>query len=52
VDPPTDAEAFASVLDRVLAGENVLDNEKAVALLDRCSMDAFRQRVVEFFKTL
>ena len=39
-------------LDRVLAGENVLDNEKAAALLDRCSMEAFRQRVVEFFKSL
>lgn len=52
VDPPTDAEAYACVLDRVLAGENVLDNEKAAALLDRCSMEAFRQRVVEFFKSL
>lgn len=52
VDPPTDAEAYACVLDRVLAGENVLDNEKAAVLLNRCSMDAFRQRVVEFFKSL
>jgi glycosyltransferase involved in cell wall biosynthesis len=52
VDPPTDAEAYACALDRVLAGENVLDNEKAAALLDRCSMEAFRQRVVEFFKSL
>ena len=52
VDQPTDAEAYARVLDRVLAGENVLDEKKAADLLDRCSIDAFRQRVVDFFKTL
>ena len=48
IDPPTDAEAYARVLDRVLAGENVVDNEKAAALLDRCSMKSFRKRVLEF----
>ena len=52
IDPPTDAEAYARVLDRVLAGENVLDNEKAAALLDHCSMKSFSQRVLTFFSTL
>ena len=52
IDPPTDAEAYAKVLDRVLAGENVVDNEKAAALLDRCSMKSFSQRVTTFFSTL
>ena len=48
IDPPTDAEAYARVLDRVLAGENVVDNEKAAALLDHCSMKSFRERVLAF----
>ena len=52
IDPPTDAEAYARVLDRVLAGENVLDNEKAAALLDHCSMKSFSQRVLTFLSTL
>ena len=52
IDPPTDAEAYAKVLDRVLAGETVLDNEKAAALLDHCSMKSFSQRVITFFSTL
>lgn len=52
IDPPTDAEAYARVLDRVLAGENVLDNEKAAALLDHCSMKSFSLRVLTFFSTL
>ena len=52
IDPPTDAEAYARVLDRVLAGESVLDNEKAAALLDHCSMKSFSQRVLTFFSTL
>ena len=52
IDPPTDAEAYAKVLDRVLAGENVVDNEKAAALLDRCSMKSFSRRVTTFFSTL
>jgi glycosyltransferase involved in cell wall biosynthesis len=52
IDPPTDAEAYAKVLDRVLAGENIVDNEKAAALLDRCSMKSFSQRVTTFFSTL
>ena len=52
IDPPTDAEAYARVLDRVLAGETVLDNKKAAALLDHCSMKSFSQRVITFFSTL
>ena len=52
IDPPTDAEAYAKVLDRVLAGENIVDNEKAAALLDRCSMKSFSRRVTTFFSTL
>ncbi len=52
IEPPTDARAYARVLDRVLAGESVVDEKKAAALLERCSMDAFRKRVVGFLKTL
>ena len=52
IDPPTDAEAYARVLDRVLAGENVLDNEKAAVLLDHCSMNSFSKRVLDFLEGL
>ena len=52
IDSPTDAEAYVRVIDRVLAGENVIDNEKTAALLDRCSMKSFSQRVLTFFSTL
>ena len=48
VDSPTDAEAYAKVLDRVLAGENVIDEKKAAALLDHCSMNSFAKRVLDF----
>ena len=51
VEPPTDAEAFAKVLDRVLAGENVVDENKAAALLDYCSMKSFSKRVVDFLNS-
>ena len=51
IDPPTDADAYVKVLDRVLAGENVVDNEKAAALLDRCSMESFAKRVLDFLKS-
>lgn len=50
IDPPTDAEAYAKVLDRVLAGENVVDDKKAAALLDSCSMKSFAKRVLDFLK--
>ena len=50
IDSPTDAEAYVNVLDRVLAGENVLNNEKAAALLDYCSMKSFAKRVLDFLK--
>ena len=48
VESPTDAEAYARVLDRVLAGEKVVDDERATVLLEKCSMNAFRQRVLDF----
>lgn len=50
VDPPTDAGAYARVLDRVLAGENVVDETGARKLLEHCSMDAFTRRVLDFLK--
>lgn len=50
VDPPTDAGAYAAVLDRVLAGENVVDETAAKALLEHCSMEKFAARVREFLE--
>ena len=50
IDPPTDAEAYAKVLDRVLAGENIVDEIKAASLLERCSMKSFAKRVLDFLK--
>jgi glycosyltransferase involved in cell wall biosynthesis len=52
IDPPTDAEAYVRVLDRVLAGENVMDESNAKKLLEYCSMESFRKRVVDFFMSL
>lgn len=46
IDPPTDAEAYAQVVDRVIAGENIINEEKAAELLSRCSMEAFTERVL------
>lgn len=46
IDPPTDAEAYAQVVDRVLAGENVIDEERAAELLFHCSMQEFSRRVL------
>ena len=48
VEKPDDAPAYAAVLDRVLAGENVIDEAAAQELLSRCSMDSFASRVVGF----
>lgn len=47
VSPATDAEAYAKVLDRVLAGENIVDEEKKLGLLEYCSNDAFAKRVID-----
>ncbi len=47
IDPPTDAEAFAKVVDRVIAGENIVNEKAAAELLDRCSMESFSKRVLE-----
>ncbi len=52
IDSPTDAEAYARVIDRVLAGENVLDESNAKKLLEHCSMESFSKRVVEFFNSI
>lgn len=46
IDPPTDAEAYAEVIDRVIAGENVVDESKVQKLLEQCSMSAFKMRVL------
>ncbi|SHK46330.1 Glycosyltransferase involved in cell wall bisynthesis [Fibrobacter sp. UWEL] len=46
IDPPTDAEAYAKVIDRVISGENVLNEEKAAELLLHCSMKSFKERVL------
>ena len=51
VTPADDAEAYARVLDRVLAGENLVDVDAASKLLDYCSMKSFSERVVEFLET-
>ena len=50
VTPADDAEAYAAVLDRVLAGENVVDDAAAESLLARCSMESFTARVVGFLE--
>lgn len=46
IDSPTDAEAFVKVIDRVIAGENVVDEAAAEKLLEHCSMGAFKERVL------
>ena len=51
VAPADDAEAYARVLDRVLAGENVVDEGAARRLLEYCSMKGFSERVLEFLET-
>lgn len=51
IAPADDAEAYARVLDRVLAGENVVDADAARKLLDYCSMKGFAERVLEFLET-
>ena len=51
VTPADDAEAYARVLDRVLAGENVVDEGAGRKLLEYCSMKSFTERVIEFLET-
>ena len=46
VVPADNAEAYALVLDRVLAGEKVVHEAAVEKLLEQCSMDAFAKRVV------
>jgi len=50
VAPADDAEAYARVLDRVMAGENVLNAEAVRKLLDYCSMESFAARVTGFLE--
>lgn len=47
VEPPTDAEAFAQILDKVLAGENIVDASRKDELLRYCSNASFAKRVNE-----
>lgn len=44
VDPPTDAGAYVKILERVLAGENVVDDARKAELLEYCSNAAFARR--------
>jgi glycosyltransferase involved in cell wall biosynthesis len=50
ITPADDAEAYARVLDRVLAGESVVDAAAARKLLDYCSMNGFSERVLGFLE--
>ena len=52
VEPATDAEAYVRILDRVLAGEDVVDESSAQELLEYCSMDKFSERVLGFFRQI
>lgn len=45
VDPPTDAAAYVDILERVLAGENIVDDVKKAELLEYCSNAAFARRI-------
>ena len=45
VDPPTDAAAYVDILERVLAGENIVDDAKKAELLEYCSNAAFARRI-------
>ncbi|MCF0222946.1 MAG: glycosyltransferase, partial [Fibrobacter sp.] len=48
IDSPTAAQAFVEVIDRVMAGENVVDDSAAKRLLENCSMKSFKERVLLF----
>jgi len=52
VEKSTDAEGFAKVLDRVLAGENIVNKEAADKMLDYFSMKSFSKRVCDFMKSI
>ena len=52
VEPATDAEAYVRILDRVLAGEDVVDESSAQELLEYCSMEKFSERVLGFFRQI
>lgn len=52
VENSSDAEGFAKVLDRVLAGENIVNGAAAEKMLDKFSMKSFSRRVCEFMNSL
>lgn len=52
IAPPTDADAFVKILDKVLSGENIVNSIKKAELLEYCSKDAFANRVNEAIFTL
>ena len=45
VDPPTNALAYVDILDRVLAGGDIVNVENKAKLLEYCSNEAFARRV-------
>lgn len=47
VNPPTDALQYAQILDKVISGENIVDEVKKAELLKYCSNEAFSRRVNE-----
>ena len=49
---PEDAEGFAALLNRVLSGENIVDEQSAKALLDSCTLESFAKRLSGFLKSV
>jgi glycosyltransferase involved in cell wall biosynthesis len=49
---PEDAEGFSRILRRVLDGENIVNEEAAQELLERCSLEAFAKRLSDFMNTV
>ena len=49
---PEDAEGFATELNRILSGENIVNVAAAKALLDRCTLESFSERLSGFLKTV
>ena len=45
VDPPTNVAAYVDILDRVLAGGDIVNVENKAKLLEYCSNEAFARRV-------
>lgn len=45
VTPPTDAEAYAKILDQVLDGQSIVNEEQKARVLEYCSNESFAKRV-------